>query len=91
MAPIVGKISDSNVINKEDFIHKVRQKFRVEGKLVSLDVNSLFTMVPVDEVLCFLREKLDSINISLPFDKNIFLDLIKLCVSHTYFSYENNF
>ena len=37
----------------------------ITGRLLSLDVNSLFTKVPVHETINFIRRKLPSMNLNL--------------------------
>ena len=60
-------------------------------KLVSLDVTSLFTNVPTDDVIDFISRKVDNREISLPIPKKPFIEFIKLCVDNNTFQYENNF
>ena len=84
LSPAVGKLSNSNVVNILDFIEKAK-KFNINGKLLSLDVNSLFTKVPVDETLNFLRRKLPSLNLNLPFSCDILIDLVNICVTNNVF------
>lgn len=57
--------------------------------MVSFDVISLFTMVPVDLTLDFLQT--DLINFDLPFSISTTIRLIKLCVEGTTFSFESGF
>ena len=48
--------------------------------VVSFDVDSLFTRVPVNEVVDFLREKVNTFDLELPFPNDVFIKLIELCV-----------
>ena len=73
----VGKLSNSHVVNNLDFIEKAK-KFNINGKLLSLNVNSLFTKVAVDETLNFL-------NLNLPFGCDILIDLVSVCVTNNVF------
>ena len=59
--------------------------------MASLDITSLFTNVPIEDVLNFLESKIDSNQISLPIPKTCFLELIKLCTNHNYFQFNEKF
>ena len=55
--------------------------------MISLDVTALFTNVPLEFVLSKLKEKCDEDLISFPIPIEKFLDLIRLCVTSTVFSF----
>ena len=57
--------------------------------MVSFDVVSLFTKVPVNDLLEYLAEVLD--NYSLPFSTDKILELIKLCVFDSVFTFDGKF
>ena len=59
--------------------------------MVSFDVDSLFTKVPLDDVLDFLTRKLSSCDLDLGMPSDVFIDLLKLCVTSNAFSFGNNF
>ena len=87
LSPYLGKFSDAHLLHSSDFIDRLRQLGQIEGKMISLDVTALFTNVPLDYVLTKLRLKYEEglVDFSIPIDA--FLDLIKLCVSSTVFSF----
>ena len=58
LSPLVGSISKSHIKNSSDFIEKLKSLSLNNGKMVSFDVDSLFTKVPLDDVLAFLHRKL---------------------------------
>ena len=60
---------------------------------LSLDVESLFTNVPVEPLLDFLRRKHEQGGVPLPEGYTIdgLLDLIQLCVTFTVFSFNGNY
>lgn len=62
-----------------DLMVKVRNLATYGKNSVRFDVNSLFTSVPLDDVLDFLEGKLSSSH-KIPFPVNYFIDLIRLCV-----------
>ena len=59
--------------------------------MLSLDVESLFTNVPLDETLAFLERKLEPVDPRLPLPTRVFLDLIRLCVQSTSFSFNGQY
>ena len=62
----------------------------ITGRLLSLDVNSLFTKVPVHETINFIRRKLPSMNLNHPFSNNIFVELLELSMTGNVFNLEWN-
>ena len=58
-------------------------------KLTCFDVNSLFTKVPIDDLLQFLSDKLH--DIYLPIANNIFISLIRLCIVDNTFTFNGCF
>lgn len=77
LAPYVGKCAH-HIQNSEDFVQRLRQLRTVESDImVSFDVVSLFTRVPLTESLDIIGEKFDG---SL-------LDLFKHVLTSTYFLY----
>ena len=87
LKPLVGTFSDSHIMNNVDFIAKVRDIPTLNHKLVSFDVEALFTNVPFDDVLDFLRRKFSENTIQLPIPAESFLELLKLCVSDNVFCF----
>ena len=59
------------------------------SRLVSFDVTSLFTKVPVDDLLDYLAGVLDNYELSLH-TSNI-IKLISLCIKNCKFSFNGNF
>ena len=65
----------------------------LSAPLVSLDVESLFTKVPLPIVLSFLRKKFSENNLQLPSGLTIdaLIALIDLCCESTVFSFNGRF
>ena len=59
------------------------------GRMISFDVTALFTSIPLEDVLEFLREKHSEHRLNIPIPIDQFLALIRLCVSSTIFSFED--
>jgi uncharacterized protein (UPF0335 family) len=73
--------ANSYVKNSEDFITKILNvDVERDDILVSFDVVSLFTNIPVQEAIDIINNKLD-----LPDD---IIDLISHCLNNTFFQYE---
>ena len=89
--PLLGSISESHIKNSTDLIDKLNKipyhynKF----KLISFDVCSLFTKVPVNDLINFLSNEL---NIKpLPFNTHKIIRLIKLCTLNNKFVFNDVF
>lgn len=90
LSPVVGSISNSHITNNLDLVNKLSSlKLNYDFKLVSFDVTALFTRVPVDDLLSFLRDLLPRYNLTLP--TNTIIELIKLCIKDNYFSFNDSF
>ena len=89
LSPLVGTISTSHIRNSCDLVEKLKSVRQSNFQLISFDVNSLFTKVPVHDLLEFLREILE--NYDLPVDSDICIKLIELCVVDNVFSAEGEF
>ena len=90
LSPLLGTISSSHIINNIDFIEKLNSfKMAPNCKMVSFDVVSLFTKVPVDDLFEFLKLKLDDAN--LPHTSEVIIELIKLCVMDCKLVFEGSF
>jgi len=80
---LIGK-TKTHIINSTDFIQKI-QKIRLHPAdiMVSFDVESLFTQVPI-------KDTLDIITSSQEVSPSL-IPLIEHCLKTTYFSYNNQF
>src|SRR5215469_4704573 len=91
LSPVVGKISGSHIKNSVEFVDRIRGVNLCHKSLVSFDVVSLFTKVPLDLLLPWLREYFENTSFQLPINIDSFLDLIKLCISCSHFSFNNEY
>ena len=90
LKPFVGTISDSHIQNNTDLIDKLnRIEVNYEFKLVSFDVKSLFTNVPLTEFFDFLRDEFANYPFPIPLDDII--DLLKLCLCNLNFTFNDEF
>ncbi len=96
---MVGSFSDSHLTNTSDFTSQLTTFYRnnpryLSAPLLSLDVESLFTNVPLGDVTGFLRRKLiDNSNLNLldGLTIDMLIQLIELCCASTIFSFNGTF
>ena len=55
LSPYVGRISTAHILDTRDFHTRVSRS-KARGRLVSLDVRSLYTNIPVAEAIDVIRE-----------------------------------
>ncbi|XP_069186448.1 uncharacterized protein [Procambarus clarkii] len=89
LTPYLGTFSPAHLRHSQDFIERLR--LQPSCKMLSLDVDSLFTNVPLDDVLSFLRQKASESLLPLPLPTDVFLDLIRLCVESNSFSFNGKY
>ena len=96
ISPLAGKTS-SHVLNSKHFAGMMQEE-RVEEEevLVSFDVTSLFTNVPINEAVDVIRRKLaaeeeDDLVVRTPLPAERIAELLQLCLKSTYFSYNGEF
>jgi hypothetical protein len=93
LSPVAGN-TDSFLKNSKHFIKLTQEmNLRNEDYLVSFDV-SLFTKIPVEEVLHAIRNRLNP-NSSFPEHSPLqvedIMELLDFCLTTTYFQFENKF
>ena len=89
LSPLLGTISDSHIKNSSHFRERIGTTIPLDHSLISFDVTSLYTNVPIPHFLDFLATKL--INMDLPIPINNFILLIELCLKQNVFSFNNKF
>ena len=85
LSPALGILSQSHLKDTCDFVNKIRSMNFSNKKLVSFDVESLFTKVPVKECIEILKNRIDDFNLNLPIPSSTFVSLIEICISECYF------
>ncbi|KAJ4437230.1 hypothetical protein ANN_17365 [Periplaneta americana] len=89
---LIGKMS-SYVKNSRHFVDIIRNtSVDMHDTLVSFDVVSLFTNVPVDEALSIVRRKLEAdnnISSSTQLSIESVMELLDICLKTTYFVFNN--
>ena len=83
LQPLTGK-TESHIANSTDFIHKIQEiRLQPTDLLVSFDVESLFTQVPIKDTINIIKTSQKVSSDLIP--------LIEHCLTTTYFSYDNHF
>ena len=94
LTPLVGH-TQYTVPNSTTFVGKIKgTTINPEDRLVSFDVTSLFTQVPINEAIKIVKEKLNSDEslqerTSIPVPQLV--ELIELCLRSTYFQFRDEY
>lgn len=89
-----------NIIGQNNFYVKdpwqfkefiAKQKIPTNFILVSFDVSSLFTNIPTDLVIKCIKKQWDKIKPFTTLPLHEFINGVELCLSTTYFKFENDF
>ena len=92
--PLVGKFSSSHIKINVDFKKKLRiyslDDNTGDFKMLSLDVQSLFTQVPFNDVLYFLERKANAGLFTPPIPFNHFRRLIEICVNNCFLEWDGD-
>jgi hypothetical protein len=92
LAPLVGK-SKHHIKNSRHFVDTIKSiKIPPGWKMVSYDVKSLFTCIPIDEALAAakkLLEKDKTMHLRTPLNAERTLQLLDYCLRTTYFQYRD--
>ena len=92
LTPLVGK-SPSHVRNSRDFVNFITEQQLNQEVLVSFDVVSLFTNVPMDLAVRVTKEKLeqdDTHHERTYLDLDNIISLLELCLNATYLQFQQN-
>lgn len=94
LKPLSGN-TDSHVTNTKHFVEITKEmQITDTDMLVSFDVESLFTNIPVNETLTIIETRLNNDNTLKSRTKlpvNVIMELLKLCTESNYFELEGQF
>ena len=99
----LGLVSNKHLKSTEDFADFV-QSCPTGGRILSLNVVNLFTCVPREQIIGFLRDKSNGWSLDPPdladgsspvydfgMNSKVFCDLVELCLSYNQFHVDGNF
>ena len=83
--------SEYNILNTEDLISKLRNEVIPDGyKIISFDVKSLFTNVPLDKRIDIMIKKVyEERKIKTNIPKTVLKELLYLCTKHLHFAFND--
>ena len=94
LKPLADK-SPHHLRSTSDFVNKVREITLLPGEcLMSYDVTTLFTSVPIDPALNIIKdllEKDDNFSNRNVLSVHNIIELLGFCLHNTYFSYKNKY
>ena len=90
LAPLAK--SDYTIINTADFINRLKkERIPRKYKMISFDVKSLFTNVPLDETISIVLRKIyDEGKIETNIPRNVMKELLLLCTKHVHFTFNGD-
>ena len=87
----LGKFSDAHIKHNTDLLTFLKTVIPGNKRFISFDVKSLFTNVPLDVTLDFLKRKLPSLKIDFDVPVECLIELIELCLKNPCFQFEDEF
>ena len=91
LSPVLGSFSDSHLKHNQDLTNFLKHVVPGTSKLISFDVSALFTNVPLEPTLDFLKRKLHTLDISFDVPVDCLIDLIQLCLEDSFFEFDDLF
>ena len=89
LQPVSDFVSEFCVPDSFAFANSIRNINLENLKMVSFDVVSLFTNVPIRKTVDIIRKLISDHDISLPIPTDLLCDLILLCVEHVQFAFND--
>ena len=90
LSPYVGTVSNAHIVKNVDLINKLKNiTIDYPFTLVSFDVKSLFTNVPLEDLIDFMKDHFKEC--VFPVGLEDLLELIKLCVCDAKFCFNGKF
>ena len=94
LKPLVGK-SPHHVHNTQDFIHSIKDiKIQDHQCMMSYDVHSLFTSIPIDPAITIIRRQLEQdkdLQQRTNMTVNHICCLLEFCLKNTFFQYKGRY
>lgn len=92
LTQLLGTISPAHIKHSGDLLRRLKYiKNTRTRKLISLDIKSLYTNIPVKACLKKIEEHLITKNITTPVPTTDFINLIDLCTNITHLQYRDKY
>lgn len=91
LKPLLGKISNSHIKNSATLKNTISNLNMTNMDMVSFDVTSLFTNVPVSDALSLLQTHISNTHFTFEVPFDIIKSLILLVTEHSHFSFNNKY
>ena len=83
LAAALDKVSGAHLKNSADLKNRIQNLDISDKKLMSFDIKSLFTNVPINDELRAVKKVLETIDANnLPVNKSDYLKLVSTCVKY---------
>ncbi|CAH8606449.1 unnamed protein product [Schistosoma rodhaini] len=89
LEPVRRQVSKYSIHDTFQFIDRIKDVNTSGKHMFSLDVNSLFTSLPLTETICYICEYIDSNNIDLGIPTELLKELLLRCTFNVQFSFNN--
>ncbi len=89
LQPVRSAVGQNIVKDSFSFVDSISNMNLSDRFMVSFDVQSLFTNVPLRETTLFVKTIISDFDLSLPFSSDLLEDLILLCAENTKFQFQN--
>ena len=94
LRPLVGS-SPHHIMNTEDFVQQLKGiTLKANEDIVSYDVSTLFTLVPIDPAIDIIRKKLEldsELHSRTSMSVVQIISLLEFCLKTTYFQFQGRF
>ncbi|VDP00050.1 unnamed protein product [Schistosoma curassoni] len=91
LQPVKNHIKKYNSLDSFDFVDSIRNINVTGKKMLSLDVTSLFTNVPLTETICFLCDYIENNNLDMRIPKQYLKELLLRCTLNVQFRFNDAF
>nr|CAH8859853.1 unnamed protein product [Trichobilharzia regenti] len=91
LEPVKRHMTRYSLKDTFDFIDSVKDVNVYEGQMISLDVASLFTSIPLTETICFICNYIETNNVEVPLPINYLKELLLRCTFIIQFKFNEQF
>ena len=89
LTPLLGSFSTAHIKNSGELLEKLKNIDTSNKSIASLDIQSLYTNVPVKKCLNLLKIHLTKSKANLPLPINTIIKICSLCSNINFFEFDN--